>query len=346
MASPELTQELDTLSSRLVSLPENMRLFSLSMRSLFTDKAVGGTSSTANKVRLLRDNTRNDAVAYLKFVLPVVTSRVADIGDYFEYYEALTMDEWWESIDDIIEETKSHKEACKVLIKIHEDMLTTLKKRKDEAAVVASELKDLAAEYAKKVEELRASAETKNDWALGLAFIPFVNVIASPILLSSAQKDVAESVAKQKETEIQYAVARVVTDTLVPALGNFIEGLEHVAGFFEVIHQELTSFQKKGRQATDADRPKLMHYKTMRSKAKEIKNGCKGFYAVLPSVRTDFQAIPDEGTDQNYVDKWLEKQKKIIEESCSLKSLARGMIKAITSDGNADEQKAVAKKKK
>ena len=24
------------------------------------------------------------------------------------------MDEWWESIDDIIEETNSHKEACQV----------------------------------------------------------------------------------------------------------------------------------------------------------------------------------------------------------------------------------------
>ena len=134
-------------------------------------------------------------------------------------------------------------------------MLTALKKRKDEAAVVTSELKDLAAEYEKKVEELRACAETKNDWALGLAFIPVVNVIASSILQSSARKDLAESVAKQKETEIQYAVAKVVTDTLVPALGNFIKGLEHVAGFFEVIHQELTSFQKKGHQAKDAERP-------------------------------------------------------------------------------------------
>ena len=84
----------------------------------------------------------------------------------------------------------------------------------------------------------------------------------------------------------------------------------------------------------------------MRSKAKDRKNGCKGFYFVLPSVRTDFQAIPDEGADQNYVDRWLEKQKKIIEESCSLKSLARGMIKAITAGSSADKQKAVAMKKK
>ena len=80
----------------------------------------------------------------------------------------------------------------------------------------------------------------------------------------------------------------------------------------------------------------------MRLKAKEIKSDCKGFYAVLPSVRTDFQAIPNEGTDQNYVDKWLEKQKKIIEENCSLKSLALRLINSITTGKNNKELKAVA----
>ena len=65
-----------------------------------------------------------------------------------------------------------------------------------------------------------------------------------------------------------------------------------------------------------------------------MKSSCQGFYAILPAVRTDFEAIPTEGTDQNYVDKWLEKQKKIITESVSVKKLAAAMLKAIT--GPAD----------
>eukprot|EP00794_Sanderia_malayensis_P017325 gene17325-19058_t len=342
MTSEKLTKEVDTLSNELISLPTNMRLFSLSMRSLFTDQAVGGQSDTAIKVRQLRDNTRNDAVAYLTCVLPIVTRRVAGIGDYFEYYEALTKDEWWESIEDIIEETKAHKEACKVLVKIHEDMLTTLKKRKDEASVLVIEMKDLTAEYEKKVQDLKGSANAKTGWAIGLAFIPIVNLIATPILLCEAQKDLAEATAAQKETEIQYAVSRVVADVLVPALGNFIDGLQQIAGFFEVIHQELRSFQQKGERAAEGERPKLLHYKTMKLKAKEIRGGCRGFYAVLPSVRTDLLAIPNEGTDQNYVDRWLEKQKKTITENCSVKSLAAKMIKAITSsDNKAGKDEAV-----
>ncbi len=78
----------------------------------------------------------------------------------------------------------------------------------------------------------------------------------------------------------------------------------------------------------------------MSSKAKEIKIGCRNFYGVLPEIRTDFEAIPDEGTDQNYVDRWLEKQKKIIAESYSVKALAAKMIKAITSS-DASPQKAI-----
>ena len=41
---------------------------------------------------------------------------------------------------------------------------------------------------------------------------------------------------------------------------------------------------------------------------------CQVFYAALPDVKTDFKAMPTEGTDRDYVDKWLEKQK--IEEEC------------------------------
>ena len=49
----------------------------------------------------------------------------------------------------------------------------------------------------------------------------------------------------------------------------------------------------------------------------------RGFYAVIPEIRTDFQAIPSEGTDQNYIDRWLEKQKKAIQEKYSVRKLAK-----------------------
>ena len=98
--------------------------------------------------------------------------------------------------------------------------------------------------------------------------------------------------------------------TLTPALTNFINGLTKAAGFVEIMEIELESFQKMAEESifSDEGSRKRIHYKMMSEKAKKINPSCHAFYAALPAVRTDFEAIPDEGTDQNYIDKWLEEK--------------------------------------
>ena len=48
---------------------------------------------------------------------------------------------------------------------------------------------DLKEVYKKRRRELQNTASTKWDWAIGLAFVPIVNLVATPALLSSARKD-------------------------------------------------------------------------------------------------------------------------------------------------------------
>ena len=320
---------MQILTTNLTSLPVHMRLFSLSMRSLFTDKAVGSSSSTAGRFRELRDRTRNDAVAYLQGVLPVVKGCVADIIEYFEYYEFLSMDEWWENIHIIIEETKGFKEACHAVIRMHEEMMTDLNIRQDEAKILVSEMSLSGTRFEQMVDECKASSDSKQKWAIALAFVPVVNIVATPLLFNAAKKDLEESVAHQKNSGIEFAAAKVVSEVLVPALQNFIDALNQIAGFFEVVHEAHIAFQRRGEAVSALESPKILHYKMMRSKAGEIKGHCNKFFAVLPAIRADFEAIPREGTDQNYVDRWLEKQKKIINDHCTVRALALKMIKAI-----------------
>lgn len=109
--------------------------------------------------------------------------------------------------------------------------------------------------------------------------------------------------------------ALVVANTLIPALSHFIDGLKNAAGFFQIMEKELQSFE--GKAGKNVESPKKLHYKVMRKEAKEMKSLCQAFYAVLPDVPTDFEAIPNEGTDQNYVDKWLERELAQIEEKRS-----------------------------
>ena len=316
------------LREQLQSMPVDMRIFSLCMRSLYSDQALGTNSKGARKFRELRDKTRNDAMVYLKGVLPLSTKLVSSISEYFEYYEALEYEEWREMLSDILEETIGYREMCQALLKMHEDILVPLKEREDQARVIVKELKHLQEEFERKKKELEEKACTKRSWAVGLAFVPFVNVIASPVLFSAAESDVASAVAKGCEAKVQEAAAITVSDTLIPALKGFISGISKAAGFFSVMEQELKKFEGKA-EKSKSDGKKL-YYKVMKAQASDMKSLCQGFYAVIPEVRTDFLAIPTEGTDQNYIDRWLEKQKKTIREKCKIGKLASKLLSAIT----------------
>lgn len=115
-------------------------------------------------------------------------------------------------------------------------------------------------------------------------------------------------------------------EVLVPALAAFIEVLESVAGFFNILCVELTQLRDAGKKAKDNQ--KNIHYMVMKNKADDIKESCRSFYAFIPSVETDLVAIRTEGTDTNYVDRWIEKEKKVINSSLK-KRIAAGFISMI-----------------
>ena len=329
MAATDISDEVTLLQENISSLGKNMRFMSLSMRSLYTDKAVGTQSSAAKEMRQLRDETRNDAIAYLHCVLPLVTTCVTDIEDYFKCYKALTKEEWWESIDDMIEMTLGHRQACEAVIAIHEKLLVTLKKREDKAIVVVEKLNNLADKYEQEVSKLEAKAKGKYERAAWLALIPVVSTFVCPYFRSAALADTAKSIAKKTESEIHFAAATSVKEVLIPALQDFITGLEVIAGFFTVIYQELSSFERSGKSEKEATKPMIIHYKVMNKTADGIITDCKQFYPYITSIRTDFEAIPTEGTDQNYVDQWLKEQEKIIRKTCTAKHLATKLINSI-----------------
>eukprot|EP00112_Aurelia_sp_Birch-Aquarium-sp1_P001027 Seg1100.2 transcript_id=Seg1100.2/GoldUCD/mRNA.D3Y31 product="hypothetical protein" protein_id=Seg1100.2/GoldUCD/D3Y31 len=333
MSTQALQNAMSHLGGALVEMPVQMRLFSLCLRSLYAEKSVGSDRKESQKFRNLRDRTRDDALAYLKGILPVVTKCVSNIGDYFEYYIALDEDEWWESIDDIIEEATKYHEACKVLVMLHELILEPLKARADQAKVLVAEMTDLTEEFERQAEKLREEAGDNLWYARAMLFIPIVGLIVSRIYESKHRKASADSVAKKEQATINALATRALSEALVPALTYFINGLEELAKFFEIVKYELESLKEKGGDANAKKQAgeghKALHYKFMQSKAKTMKEGCFGFYAMLPAVRTDFKVIPTEGTDENYVDRWLARQKRLIEENCKVEGVKATLLKAI-----------------
>lgn len=307
---------------------KSIRLFSLSVRSLYVDKAVGTSTEASQKFRKLRDDTRNDAMVYLKGILPISTKFVSSISEYFEYYYALEYEEWCEMISDILEETIGYRQLCEALLKMHEDILVPLKRRQDEAKLVISEFEKLRGKFAEKQKEFEAKAQVKTEWAEGLSsLVPVFGPILESVMQGEAAKDLVEAVAHKTEVEVQEAATTAVRDTLIPAIERFIEGITKASGFFSVMELEIRKFESKVEKSKKD--PKKLYYKVMRNQAGDMKSICQAFYAILPAVRTDFEAIPTEGTDQNYVDRWLEEQKKVIEEKCTVPLPVKRLVETI-----------------
>ena len=239
--------ELASLCKELEKLPTNMRLFSLALRSLYAENAVSSDTDVAKKFKKLRDDTRKDAMIYVKVILPVSTEVVRSLNEFFEYYGELDFDDWCSNLEDIIEDVKSFKSCCKEVVKFHKDIM-----------------------------------------------VPYTMVI------------------------------------LLMVSKYFIDGLNAAAGFFSVIENELNSIQGKAEKG--AESPKKLHYTMMKNKANDMKGYCQGFYAMIPQVRTDFEAINFEIGDKNYVDEWLVKKKKEINEKyrSNLKGSLKKMVQLMT----------------
>ena len=290
--------EGNILREVLKDIAVDMRFLSWTMRSLYAENAVGTNHLAAVKFRKLRDDTRNDAMVYLKGILPVSTKFVSSISEYFEYYVALDYNEWCEMLPEILEKTTGYKQLCANLLKMHEDILVPLVRRGDDAIILVTEFKDLKEKYE---EEKKALARN-----------PVVRLLVSPLL----------------PDEFFGFPSITVKDCLIPALEHFRDGTRKAARFFSVMEQELMKFEDRAKK--EQENPRKLYYKLMNKEVESMKSICQCFYAVLPDVRTDFLAIPTQGTDQNYVDRWLANQKKIIEENTKVPKLVKMLVKSIT----------------
>ena len=318
--------QVDDLREGVKGMSVDMRMFSLTMRSLYADKAVGTDEEVAKQFRKLRDDTRNDAMVYIEGILPLTTEFITSISTYFEYYDAQTFDEWCENISMIRNQVTEYKKLCNTMLKMHEEILVPLKKRRDQAGILLKKMTHLMAEFEKKKAELERKAGTKRSWAMILCFIPTVGMIANPILNAFSDKDLAKAIAAREQAKIEGAADLAVKESLIPAFEAFISGISKAAGFLSVMLHELQKFENNAKKSEDD--PPFISFKVMKVEAKDKKSTWQAFYAASPDIETDFQALPTEGTDRNYMDEWLEKQEKMIEEECKGK-LATMILRAI-----------------
>ncbi|XP_033121898.1 uncharacterized protein LOC117120911 [Anneissia japonica] len=147
--------QLNDLADTVMEVPKRMRMFSLSMRSLYAETALSGSSDTAREIIKIRDDTRKDALVYVKGVLPASTMLVRNLKEFFENYEGLCFEDWQEILPGILEDVKGYQQCCVEVVELHKKIMTPLKKRQDEATVLIDELTNLTNELKRKKKRTR-----------------------------------------------------------------------------------------------------------------------------------------------------------------------------------------------
>lgn len=299
------------LNNELQNIPDYMRIFSTAMRSLYAEKQVNAEAATAEEFLSLRDDTKRDALVYVNGILPVSVKLVRFIGEFCDLYETFgNLQTWRNNLPNIIEEVKGYRQCCEEVVRLHKDIMGPLKDKEDRAKCMVKKMGNLTTEYEEKLKELEQKATGKREMGKTFAQIPELNLIVAPFLFRGANLADAEAIATKFQISISKTATLAVGRTMVPALTSFIKGLETAAGFFAIMEKGLTTFYERGEMTS----PHVMelHLTIMKKKAREVKHSCQSFFGAVSAVTSDFSCVPSTTSDNKYVDKWLEEQRRKI----------------------------------
>ena len=138
-----------------------------------------------------------------------------------------------------------------------------------------------------------------------MTFVPIVNLIAPPIFAAQAKKSYVGAVAAIKNREVNQEAASIVQDNLIPALSNFIKGLEKIAGFFQILETDLKRYNSNPDDETERNDYSAIHYEIIKGRCDNILEQLKVFDASLPAIRSTINSISNDESDTNYVHEWF-----------------------------------------
>ena len=351
MAFEEALVNIPALYNELEAAPQRLRLFSLMLRHLYIETSALASSDAAQRLEELRDETRNIEAVYHKGVLPLVQQCVSDIKNYFDYCQGLAMDEWLDNVANITEELKAQKGACDVLAVIHVQFMFKLRQLKVVASQHMEDRKGIVGKYGEKTSEWKKSSLFRLAVGAGAViigiFVPPVAAAAAgyavaaavdaadisttlrgisavpaatlgtclvgyAVVCANAARAIAGATTEiGKKAYNKNAIVAVISDTLLPALDEFISALETACGSLDVLSDELEALQRKVKRANDREGPKRLRFKQINKTPGKIMSICNDFIAILPSMHSELDEIPKQSLDDKYVDKLLLNVKEI-----------------------------------
>ena len=113
-----------------------------------------------------------------------------------------------------------------------------------------------------------------------------------------------QALAKRENAEVAKRAALITSTCLIPAVKEFIEGIETCSAFLVNTKENLEKMKNYGDKGA-----KEIYFKAMKKKAQQLSSNSMRILTMTDMMRTDLNAIPEQPNDKNYVDVWFEEQR-------------------------------------
>lgn len=259
-------------------------------------------ASSITDFEKLRNDATNTACTYKTVVLPTAIRTLQGVKEFIEYFEELSYEDCLECAEEILQDARKSRDLMMFSRDAHKQIAVDFKCLED----TVDKVKKTCAVEAKYQEEqarkLRQTADSNENWAAALLFVPGVNVIAFPLLMHSAASNRLSAVAKDEEANLAVAASVVLQETLQPALSAYCHAMDTCAKEFQQLVSECETLANNTERFNENKKPAF--YKKMRARATVILESIKVFNQVIVAAETDLECLPI-APGPNYVQEWL-----------------------------------------
>ena len=274
----------------------------------------------------VREEVRRNAVVYKDKVLPLTEEVIRHIGSFADSFLDLDFDDWVEGLEETVKDMDKAIGFCKILSQMHltiiEDLCLVAEVGIKMMEKMALEYKEMSKELEKRAQECKESADDKRFWGNVTGVLTLG--ISTAVLHAQAHGDdwdakekTANALAKRENAELAVRAADVTKVFIIPAVKDFIEGVEVCSTFLVCSRENLRKMRNNSEKGS-----KEIYFKAIKKRAQLLSRLSMRFLTRTDMMRSDLNAIPAEVVDKNYVDVWFERQKqRFLEENKSIWAL-------------------------
>ncbi|CAG8622910.1 12173_t:CDS:1 [Dentiscutata erythropus] len=289
-----MDQALEKIEGDINKAVNSIRIASVSLLSCYTENA-----SSVEEFTKLRRSVTTTAKIYCNYVMPFSGLVIRNIKSFLEDYIDFTLEEFEEYLDDKKSDAEQYGKLCQYTLELHQNLLTDFFKTQSDALEVCKILKLKCKEFETERVKLKHKHDVAAGVAIGLAMIPYVNLIASPAIGYLANEWKKKSIARKEESFIAAAAASCINDYLISSIQEYIVAMTEISGFFKVMEGDLSTLVEHH----EHDKIKK-HYIKVKAISKRIIESCDSYTRSIPECEASLKAINND-YDSNYVQKWF-----------------------------------------